>query len=73
MNPAPAFKIGTSVLVRNRFNGVWAPDFRILAVEANGCRIRRDRDGAVLPKVFAWEDLRATADTALDLTARWAG
>ncbi|MCU1449832.1 MAG: hypothetical protein JWP02_2002 [Acidimicrobiales bacterium] len=73
MEPSRAITVGTPVLVRNQFDGAWAPDFRIVAVESEGCRIRRDRDGAVLPKVFVWDDLRAASVVDLDLTARWAG
>jgi hypothetical protein len=61
---------GTPVLVRNRFNGEWAPDFQIVAVEAEGCLIRRNRDGAVLPSVFAWDELRASTRFARPFSSR---
>jgi hypothetical protein len=73
MESSRAITVGTPVLVRNQFNGGWAPDFRVEAVGPAGCWIRRDRDGAVLPKVFAWGDVRAASEVSTDLTARWAG
>jgi hypothetical protein len=64
---------GTPVLVKNGFNGKWAPDFQIVAVEPEGCLIRRNRDGAVLPRVFAWDELQAAPSFAPALTARRVG
>ena len=41
MEPLPELALGTPVLVRNRFEGAWAPDFQIAAVESGGCWVRR--------------------------------
>jgi hypothetical protein len=73
MEQSRAMTVGTPVLVRNQFNGAWAPDFQVAAVEAEGCWVRRNRDGAVLPKVIGWDDVRVAPEFVLDLTARWAG
>jgi hypothetical protein len=73
MELSSAMTVGTPVLVRNQFDGAWAPDFEIAAVGSEGCRIRRNRDGAVLPTVIAWVDVRPASPGELDLTARWAG
>jgi hypothetical protein len=73
MKPSRAVTVGTPVLVRNQFDGAWAPDFQIVAVESDGCWVRRNRDGVLLPKVFAWRDLQAAFPDTSDLTARWAG
>jgi hypothetical protein len=32
------------------------------AVESEGCWIRRNRDGAVLPKVIPWVDVRLVVE-----------
>ncbi len=69
MEPLRDITVGTSVLVRNHFNGEWAPDFQIVVVEPDGCQVRRNRDGALLPKVFAWDDVRAAEQSQLGQTA----
>lgn len=51
--------IGAIVAVRNRYLGTWSPGFEVHAVHAEGCRIKRTSDGAVLPGVIAFRDLRA--------------
>jgi hypothetical protein len=66
MDRRPAITVGTPVLVRNQFDGEWAPDFQIVAVESDGCRIRRNRDGTLLPTLFAWDDLRAAPAVVAD-------
>jgi hypothetical protein len=70
MEPSRLISVGTPVLVRNRFDGAWGPDFQIAAVESEGCRIRRNRDGAVLPAVIPWGDVRPVSDAVTDLTTR---
>jgi hypothetical protein len=61
MEASGAAVVGTAVLVRSQFDGAWAPDFQIAVVESQGCWVRRNRDGALLPKLFLWDDLRAAA------------
>jgi hypothetical protein len=68
MESSRVIAVGTPVLVRNQFDGAWAPHFHIAAVESEGCWLRRNRDGALLPKVFAWGDVRATSDVVADPT-----
>ena len=59
-------KIGTRVEVRSQFDRAWASGFEVAeVVSADGrdgpgasYRVRRLSDGMVLPRDFAWEDLR---------------
>jgi hypothetical protein len=46
------------VEVRTRFTGEWAVGFGVVAVLDGGVKIRRHRDGAVLPTLFGPDDLR---------------
>ena len=69
MEPLREITVGTPVLVRNQFDGAWAPDFQIAIVHSGGCQVRRNRDGALLPKIFAWADLKAAQPTQLRETA----
>jgi len=57
--PGDAPAIGAKVAVRNRYMGTWSPGFEVLAVHAEGCRIKRSSDGAVLPGIIPFRDLRA--------------
>jgi hypothetical protein len=50
---------GTEVEVRTRFTGEWAVGFGVVAVVGGGVKVRRHRDGAVLPLVFGVDDVRA--------------
>ena len=70
MERRPAITVGMPVLVRNQFDGEWAPDFQIVAVESDRCWIRRNRDGALLPRLFVWDDLRATSAVSPDAGVR---
>ena len=57
--PADVVAVGARVAVRNRYLGSWSPGFEVLAVHAEGCRIKRTSDGAVLPGIIAFGDVRA--------------
>ena len=50
---------GTRVDVRSRFVGAWSRGFEVEEAVAQGYRIRRVSDGAVLPDVFSDEEVRA--------------
>jgi hypothetical protein len=50
---------GTSVIVRNQFNGRWTPGFAVHEVIDAGYRIRRSHNGAVLPTIFVRSDVAA--------------
>ena len=49
------------VEVRNRFDSVWSAGFTVVEATADGCRLRRNSDGAVLPCLFAWSTVRAAS------------
>jgi hypothetical protein len=49
---------GSTVEVRNRFDGRWSPGFEVLEHLAGGYRVRRLSDGRDLPTVFSAEDVR---------------
>jgi hypothetical protein len=49
---------GRWVQVRNRLNGKWSPGFVVDGVEEDGYRLRRARDGGILPSLFRPEDVR---------------
>lgn len=49
---------GTPVEVRNRFNGEWGVGFEIAEVNGTKVRVRRSRDGFVLPAEFSSADVR---------------
>ena len=57
--PARALQPGTPILVRNSLN-LWSPGFQIEASQDDRWQVRRDSDGAVLPRSFATEDIRPT-------------
>jgi hypothetical protein len=50
---------GTEVEVRTRFTGEWAVGFGVIAVAGGGVKVRRHRDGAVLPLPFGVDEIRA--------------
>lgn len=56
-----AIEPGTEVEVRTRFTGEWAVGFSVVAVVGGGMRVRRDRDGAVLPSLFESTEVRISA------------
>ena len=49
---------GTRVDVRSRFVGAWSRGFEVEEAVADGYRIRRLSDGAVLPDVFSEDEIR---------------
>ena len=49
---------GTEVEVRNRFDGEWGVGFEIAAVDDHSVRVRRSRDGFILPAEFSWSEIR---------------
>lgn len=62
-------KVGTKVEVRSQFDRSWAGGFEIAEIMGGdgaetgdgpdaSYKVRRLSDGMVLPRVFAWEDLR---------------
>jgi hypothetical protein len=55
----PQTAIGTKVAVRNRYLGTWSAGFEVAALLVDGYSIRRTSDGAVLPAVIPFEDVRA--------------
>jgi len=56
----PMFVVGTEVVVFSRFRQDWVNGFEIADVRGDGYLLRRRLDWAVLPGVFAAEDLRLT-------------
>ena len=50
---------GTSVIVRNQFNGRWTPGFAVHEVVDAGYRVRRSHNGVVLPTVFVRSNVAA--------------
>jgi len=54
-----ALGAGTRVEIVNRFEQDWSRGFEVSEVVADGYRIRRLSDGAVLPAVFPGDDVRA--------------
>ena len=55
----PSIEPGTAVEVRNRFCEEWSPGFVVEGVTTTGFRVRRERDGALIPLDLAPEDVRA--------------
>lgn len=53
----PDLHDGTSVLVRNRFDGSFVEGFRIAGTTGDGRYSLRRYDGVVLPATFATEDV----------------
>ncbi len=55
---APAPAVGMNVAVRNRYLGTWSVGFEVVALHLDGYSIRRTSDGAVLPEVIPFTDVR---------------
>ena len=56
---APVLQPGTPVLVRNSLN-LWSPGFQIEVWGGDRCQVRRNSDGALLPRSFSTRDVRPT-------------
>ena len=54
----PASSVGMKVAVRNRYLGTWSAGFEVVALHLDGYSIRRTSDGAVLPEVIPFSDVR---------------
>ena len=52
---------GTEVEVRNRFMGEWSVGFEVVGRSNGVVRVRRLRDGAILPAAFCHEEVRVCA------------
>lgn len=52
---------GTEVEVRNRFTGDWSIGFEVVGRADGVYRVRRLRDGAILPVAFSHEEIRVCA------------
>jgi hypothetical protein len=52
---------GTEVEVRNRFTGDWCVGFQVVARSNGVVRVRRLRDGAILPAAFRDDEVRVCA------------
>jgi len=50
--------VGMKVAVRNRYLGTWSAGFEVVALHLDGYSIRRTSDGAVLPEVIPFSDVR---------------
>jgi hypothetical protein len=55
---APSPEVGMKVAVRNRYLGTWSAGFEVVALHLDGYSIRRTSDGAVLPEVIPFNDVR---------------
>jgi hypothetical protein len=55
---ARALRPGTQVLVRNSLN-LWSSGFQVESWRDDRCEVRRNSDGALLPRSFANEDIRS--------------
>jgi hypothetical protein len=54
----PASDVGMKVAVRNRYLGTWSVGFEVVALHLEGYSIRRTSDGAVIPGVIPFSDVR---------------
>ncbi|HEY5023585.1 MAG TPA: hypothetical protein VII76_01295 [Acidimicrobiales bacterium] len=54
----PTSEVGMKVAVRNRYLGTWSAGFEVVALHLDGYSIRRTSDGAVLPEVIPFSDVR---------------
>jgi hypothetical protein len=54
----PRLDVGTWVLVRNSLDQ-WSPGFQVSAWRDGAYEVRRCSDGAVLPRAFRIDELRA--------------
>ena len=50
--------VGMKVAVRNRYLGTWSAGFEVVALHLDGYTLRRTSDGAVLPEVIPFSDVR---------------
>ena len=55
---ARALEPGMQVQVRNSLN-LWSPGFQVETWQDDRYQVRRNSDGAVLPRSFATEDVRS--------------
>jgi len=55
---ASAPEVGMKVAVRNRYLGTWSAGFEVVALHLDGYSIKRTSDGAVLPQVIPFSDVR---------------
>jgi hypothetical protein len=62
-------EVGMKVAVRNRYLGTWSAGFEVVALHLEGYSIRRTSDGAVLPEVIRFSDVREPWSPAAD----WVG
>jgi anti-anti-sigma factor len=60
---AHGVQVGDRVEVATHFTGTWTTGFEVAALSADGCRIRRVSDDAVLPIVFGYDEVRREAPT----------
>jgi len=58
--------VGMKVAVRNRYLGTWSAGFEVMALHLEGYSIRRTSDGAVLPGVIPFSDVREPWGSASD-------
>jgi hypothetical protein len=54
----PSSDVGMKVAVRNRYLGTWSVGFEVVALHLEGYSIRRTSDGAVIPGVIPFSDVR---------------
>jgi anti-anti-sigma factor len=57
-NSVSSFGAGDPVEVVTHFTGAWVGGFEVASILADGCSIRRVSDGAVLPTLFGYDDVR---------------
>ena len=62
----PTQDVGMKVAVRNRYLGTWSAGFEVVALHLDGYSIRRTSDGAVLPEVISFSDVREPWGPATD-------
>jgi hypothetical protein len=62
-------EVGMKVAVRNRYLGTWSAGFEVVALHLEGYSIRRTSDGAVLPEVIPFSEVREPWSPSAD----WAG
>ena len=64
MSPDRSIEVGTEVEVRNRFTGDWSIGFEVVSRSDGVVRVRRPRDGAILPTAFRDEEVRVCTSAA---------
>lgn len=50
--------VGMKVAVRNRYLGTWSAGFEVVATHLDGYSLRRTSDGAVLPEIIPFSEVR---------------